>query len=145
MSVKTATAINALIVANPQVFAIGNTMSAAQWRATVKGVFALPRSVRRQGNHFSYVNSYVAFNRILRKRGMTIKSSNYYSQYTVIGLDKARIHAKDMITRGTAILNAGNELRANIPSGNRRYRFPSLKPAEITSVARYVTKPLTFK
>ena len=45
MSVKTATAINDIIVANPQAFAIDSTMSATQWRSLFSSVFILPRSI----------------------------------------------------------------------------------------------------
>lgn len=145
MSSKTAAAINNVIVANPQAFAIDNTMSAAQWRSLFSGVFTLPRSIRKQANQMAYINSYVAVNRVLRKRGLKIKSSNYYANYTVTGLATARREVVNMTNRATAILNAANELKANIPDSNRRYSFRSLKAAELASVGRYITKPINFK
>lgn len=145
MSSKTAAAINNVIVANPQAFAIDNTMSAAQWRSLFRGVFTLPRSIRKQANQMAYINSYVAVNRVLRKRGLKIKSSNYYANYTVTGLATARREVVNMTNRATAILNAANELKANIPNSNRRYSFRSLKAAELASVGRYITKPINFK
>lgn len=145
MSSKTAAAINNVIVANPQAFAIDNTMSAAQWRSLFRGVFTLPRSIRKQANQMAYINSYVAVNRVLRKRGLKIKSSNYYANYTVTGLATARREVVNMTNRATAILNAANELKANIPDSNRRYSFRSLKAAELASVGRYITKPINFK
>ena len=145
MSVKTATAINDIIVANPQAFAIDSTMSAAQWRSFFSSVFTLPRSIRKQTNQMAYINSYAAVNRVLRKRGLKVKSSNYYANYTITGLATARREVVNMTNRATAILNAANELKANIPNSNRRYSFRSLKAAELASVGRYVTKPLDFK
>lgn len=145
MSSKTAAAINNVIVANPQAFAIDNTMSAAQWRSLFRGVFTLPRSIRKQANQMAYINSYVAVNRVLRKRGLKIKSSNYYANYTVTGLATARREVVNMTNRATAILNAANELKVNIPDSNRRYSFRSLKAAELASVGRYITKPINFK
>ena len=145
MSTQKATNINNLIISNLQAFTIGNVMTAAQWRTLVASIFALPRSVRKQQNQMSYINSYVAVNRVLRKRGMVVRSSGYYTQFTVTGLDAARTHASHMIQRGKAILTAANELQANIPTSNRRYRFTSLKQAELQSVGRYITKPLNFK
>ena len=145
MSSKTVAAINNVIVANPQAFAIDNTMSAAQWRSLFSGVFTLPRSIRKQANQMAYINSYVAVNRVLRKRGLKIKSSNYYANYTVTGLATARREVVNMTNRATAILNAANELKANIPDSNRRYSFRSLKAAELASVGRYITKPINFK
>ena len=145
MSVKITTAINNVIVANPQAFAIDNTMSAAQWRSLFSGVFTLPRSIRKQANQMAYINSYVSVNRVLRKRGLKIKSSNYYANYTVTGLATAQREVVNMTNRATAILNAANELKANIPASNRRYSFRSLRTAEIQSVGRYVTTPLKFK
>ena len=145
MSVKLATAINNVIVANPQAFAIDNTMSAAQWRSLFSGVFTLPRSIRKQANQMAYINSYVAVNRVLRKRGLKIKSSNYYANYTVTGLATARREVVNMVSRGKAILNAANELQANIPNSNRHYSFRSLKAAEIQSVGRYVAAPLVYR
>lgn len=145
MSSKIAAAINNVIVANPQAFAIDNTMSAAQWRSLFKDVFTLPRSIRKQANQMAYINSYVAVNRVLRKRGLKIKSSNYYANYTVTGLATARREVVNMTNRATAILNAANELNANISDSNRRYSFRSLKAAELASVGRYITKPINFK
>lgn len=145
MSSKTAAAINNVIVTNQQAFAIDNTMSAAQWRLLFKGVFTLPRSIRKQANQMAYINSYVAVNRVLRERGLKIKSSNYYANYTVTGLATARREVVNMTNRATAILNAANELKANIPASNRRYSFRSLKAAELASVGRYITKPINFK
>ena len=145
MSIKIATAINNIIVANPQTFAIDSTMSAAQWRSLFSSVFTLPRSIRKQTNQMAYINSYAAVNRVLRKRGLKIKSSNYYANYTITGLATARREVVNMTNRATAILNAANELKASIPSSNRRYSFRSLKAAELASVGRYITKPLNFK
>ena len=145
MSTKTAALINNLIVNNPQSFAINSTMTAADWRQLVNPIFTLPRSVRVQANQFAYINSYAAFNRILRKRGLKIKASDYYKTYTVIGLDDAKREVTAMINKGTAIINAANELKSNIPNTSRKYRFRSLRAAEIVSVGRYVTTPLTFK
>ena len=145
MSVKTATAINNIIVANPQAFAIDSTMSAAQWRSLFSSVFALPRSIRKQANQMAYINSYTAVNRVLRKRGLKVKSSNYYANYTVTGLATARREAVNMTSRATAILNAANELKANIPNTTRKYRFRSLRTAEIQSVGRYIATPLVFR
>ena len=145
MSTKTAALINNLIVNNPQSFAINSTMTAADWRQLVSSIFTLPRSVRVQANQFAYINSYTAFNRVLRKRGLKIKASDYYKTYTVIGLDDAKREVTVMINKGTAIINAANELSANIPNTKRKYRFRSLRTAEIVSVGRYVTTPLTFR
>lgn len=145
MSTQIATDINTLIVNNPQRFAINSTMTAADWRQLVSSIFTLPRSVRVQSNQFAYINSYAAFNRVLRKRGLKIKASKYYTMYTVIGLDDARREVAVMTKKGTALINAANELSANIPNTKRRYKFKSLRTAEITSVGRYVTTPLTFK
>lgn len=145
MSSKIVAAINNIIVANPQAFTIDNTMSAAQWRSLFSGVFTLPRSIRKQANQMAYINSYVAVNRVLRKRGLKIKSSNYYANYTVTGLATARREVVNMTNRATAILNAANELKANIPDSNRRCSFRSLKAAELASVGRYITKPINFK
>lgn len=145
MSIKLATAINDIIVANPQAFAIDNTMSHTQWRALFSSIFKLPRSVRPQANQLAYVQSYTAVNRVLRKRGFKVKASGYYTNYTVTGLASARREVVVMIERGKAILNAANELKANIPNSNRRYSFRSLKVAELASVGRYVTKPIDFK
>ena len=145
MSTKTAALINNLIVNNPQSFAINSTMTAADWRQLVSSIFTLPRSVRVQSNQFAYINSYAAFNRVLRKRGLKIKASDYYKTYTVIGLDDAKREVIAMINKGTAIINAANELSANIPNTKRKYKFKSLRTAEIVSVGRYVTTPLTFK
>ena len=145
MSIKTAALINNLIVNNPQSFAINSTMTAADWRQLVSSIFTLPRSVRVQANQFAYINSYTAFNRVLRKRGLKIKASDYYKTYTVIGLDDARREVAVMTKKGTALINAANELSANIPNTKRRYRFRSLRSAEIVSVGRYVTTPLTFR
>lgn len=143
--IEAAAAINNVIVANPQAFAIDNIMSAAQWRSLFSGVFTLPRSIRKQANQMAYINSYVAVNRVLRKRGLKIKSSNYYTNYTVTGLATARREVVNMTNRATAILNAANELKASIPNSNRRYSFRSLKAAELASVGRYITKPINFK
>ena len=145
MSTKTAALINNLIVNNPQSFAINSTMTAADWRQLVSSIFTLPRSVRVQSNQFAYINSYAAFNRVLRKRGLKIKASDYYKTYTVIGLDDAKREVTAMINKGTAIINAANELKSNIPNTSRKYRFRSLRAAEIVSVGRYVTTPLTFR
>ena len=145
MSTKTAALINSLIVNNPQSFAINSTMTAADWRQLVSSIFTLPRSVRVQSNQFAYINSYAAFNRVLRKRGLKIKASKYYTMYTVIGLDDARREVAVMAKKGTALIHAATELSANIPNIKRRYKFKSLRTAEITSVGRYVTTPLTFK
>ena len=145
MSVKLASDINAIIVANPQAFAIDNTMSHTQWRALFGSIFKLPRSVRPQANQLAYVQSYTAVNRVLRKRGFKIKSSGYYTNYTVTGLATARREVVNMVSRGKAILNAANELQANIPNSNRRYSFRSLKAAEIQSVGRYVATPLVYR
>lgn len=145
MSAKLATAINDIIVANPQAFAIDNTMSHTQWRALFGSIFKLPRSVRPQANQLAYVQSYTAVNRVLRKRGFKIKSSGYYTSYTVTGLATARREVVNMVSRGKAILNAANELQANIPNTNHKYRFRSLRTAEIQSVGRYVATPLVYK
>ena len=145
MSTKTAALINNLIVNNPQSFAINSTMTAADWRKLVNPIFTLPRSVRVQSNQLAYINSYTAFNRVLRKRGLKIKASDYYKTYTVIGLDDAKREVTAMINKGTAIINAANELKSNIPNTKRKYRFRSLRTAEIVSVGRYVTTPLTFR
>ena len=145
MSVKLATAINDIIVANPQTFDINNTMSHTQWRALFGSIFKLPRSVRPQANQLAYVQSYTAVNRVLRKRGFKIKSSGYYTNYTVTGLATARREVVNMVSRGKAILNAANELQANIPNSNRRYSFRSLKAAEIQSVGRYIATPLVYR
>ena len=145
MSTKIAALINNLIVNNPQSFAINSTMTAADWRQLVSSIFTLPRSVRVQSNQFAYINSYAAFNRVLRKRGLKIKASKYYTMYTVIGLDYARREVAVMTKKGTALINAANELSANIPNTKRRYKFKSLRTAEIVSVGRYVTTPLTFR
>ena len=93
----------------------------------------------------AYINSYTAVNRVLRKRGLKVKSSNYYANYTITGLATARREVVNMTNRATAILNAANELKASIPNSNRRYSFRSLKAAELASVGRYITKPLNFK
>ena len=145
MSVKLASDINAIIVANPQAFAIDSTMSHTQWRALFGSIFKLPRSVRPQINQLAYVQSYTAVNRVLRKRGFKVKSSGYYTNYTVTGLATARREVVNMVSRGKAILNAANELQANIPNSNRRYSFRSLKAAEIQSVGRYVATPLVYR
>ena len=145
MSTKTAALINNLIVNNPQSFAINSTMTAADWRKLVNPIFTLPRSVRVQSNQLAYINSYTAFNRVLRKRGLKIKASDYYKTYTVIGLDDAKREVTAMINKGTAIINAANELKSNIPNTKRKYRFRSLRTAEIVSVGRYITTPLTFR
>ena len=145
MSAKLATAINDIIVANPQSFAIDNTMSHTQWRALFGSIFKLPRSVRPQVNQLAYVQSYTAVNRVLRKRGFKVKSSGYYTNYTVTGLTTARREVVNMVSRGKAILNAANELQANIPNTARRYRFRSLRTAEIQSVGRYIATPLIFR
>lgn len=145
MSIKIATAINNIIVANPQAFAIDNTLSHTQWRSLFGSIFKLPRSVRPQGNQLAYVNSYAAVNRVLRKRGFKVKSSNYYTNYTITGLVSARREVVNMTTRAKAILNAANELAANIPNSSRKYRFRSLRTAEINSVGRYVTTPITYR
>lgn len=145
MSIKIATAINNIIVANPQAFAIDNTLSHTQWRSLFSSIFKLPRSVRPQANQLAYVNSYAAVNRVLRKRGFKVKSSNYYTNYTVTGLVSARREVVNMTTRAKAILNAANELAANIPNSSRKYRFRSLRTAEINSVGRYVTTPITYR
>lgn len=145
MSTKTATRINDLILANPQAFSIGNSMSAAQWRTLVSSIFKLPRSVRVQSNQFAYINSYSAFNRILRKRGLKVKSSGLYTSYKVVGKDEARVEATNMIDRAKAILNAANELQASIPRTNRNYSFRSLGRTDLATVGRYITKPLSFK
>ena len=145
MSTKLATAINDIIVANPQSFAIDNTMSHTQWRALFGSIFKLPRSVRPQVNQLAYVQSYTAVNRVLRKRGFKVKSSGYYTNYTVTGLVTARREVVNMVFRGKAILNAANELQANIPNTTRRYSFRSLRTAEIQSVGRYVATPLIFR
>ena len=145
MSAKLATAINDIIAANPQSFAIDNTMSHTQWRALFGSIFKLPRSVRPQVNQLAYVQSYTAVNRVLRKRGFKVKSSGYYTNYTVTGLVTARREVVNMVSRGKAILNAANELQANIPNTTRRYSFRSLRTAEIQSVGRYVATPLIFR
>ena len=145
MSIKLATAINDIIVANPQAFAIDNTMSHTQWRALFSSIFKLPRSVRPQANQLAYVQSYTAVNRVLRKRGFKVKASGYYTNYTVTGLASARREVVNMVGRGKAILNAANELQANIPTTSRKYHFRSLKTAEIQSVGRYVSTPLVYR
>ena len=145
MSVTLASSINAIIVANPQAFAIDSTMSHTQWRALFGSIFKLPRSVRPQINQLAYVQSYTAVNRVLRKRGFKVKSSGYYTNYTVTGLASARTEVANMVSRSKAILNAANELQANIPNTTRKYRFRSLRTAEIQSVGRYVATPLVFR
>ena len=145
MSIKLAIAINAIIVANPQAFSIDNTMSHTQWRALFSSIFKLPRSVRPQANQLAYVQSYTAVNRVLRKRGFKVKASGYYTNYTVTGLASARREVVNMIGRGKAILNAANELQANIPTTSRKYSFRSLRTAEIQSVGRYVSTPLVYR
>ena len=145
MSVKLASAINAIIVANPQAFAIDSTMSHTQWRALFGSIFKLPRSVRPQVNQFAYIKSYTAVNCVLRKRGFKVKASGYYTNYKVTGLASARAEVANMVSRSKAILNAANELQANIPNTTRNYRFRSLRTAEIQSVGRYIATPLVFK
>ena len=145
MSVKLASAINDIIVANPQAFTIDNTMSHTQWRALFGSIFKLPRSVRPQVNQLAYIQSYTAVNRVLRKRGFKVRSSGYYTNYTVTGLVSARAAVVNMISRSKSILNAANELQANIPNTTRKYHFRPLRTAEIQSVGRYVSTPLIFK
>ena len=107
--------------------------------------FNIPATITTRRDEFAYINSYVAVNKILRKRGFKVKAQNYYSGYKVTGLDSARREVSVMVKRGQATLQAAYELQANIPNTTRRYRFRSLRTAEIQSVGRYVATPLVFR
>ena len=145
MSIQLATNINNVIVTNPQAFTINNIISQQQWYAMFNTTFNIPATITTRRDEFAYINSYVAVNKILRKRGFKVKAQNYYSGYKVTGLDSARREVSVMVKRGQATLQAAYELQANIPNTTRRYRFRSLRTAEIQSVGRYVATPLVFR
>ena len=145
MSIQLAANINNVIVTNPQAFTINNIISQQQWYAMFNTTFNIPATITTRRDEFAYINSYVAVNKILRKRGFKVKAQNYYSGYKVTGLDSARREVSVMVKRGQATLQAAYELQANIPNTTRRYRFRSLRTAEIQSVGRYVATPLVFR
>ena len=88
--------LNTFITNNNKQFAAGSTFSAtdlAKW-------FNIPLSGNINSNNMKLLSAYTSLNRLLKTRGLVVKSKNYYSEFHIKGGIEAARHVNNLKKSG---------------------------------------------
>ena len=92
-----------------------------------------------KGAHIPYVNAYNSINRVLARYGLYMKSSDYYSTFTIIEKDAVAERTKAYITRAKTLQKRAATLLTGMHKNDSE--ITSLSPAEIQEISKSISAP----
>ena len=130
MKTQTIKDINNLIVANKKHFVPESSMSEKDFLKMASTVFGLkaPKynnkfTTAMQAHKYALqkVAVYTKMNKLLAKRGLVIRSKNYYTEFHIVGKEEALDFATAKVTRSVALASRANTIQAGVQAFNSSY------------------------